>query len=145
MMQSSHFQQLLRAAADQPAPQRLLFVFAGAELPDRPTEEQRERFLTGGGGALTPLMCVDKGPGELADFDALVAESRRAGPPWQVLFAAGLSGFDGQPPTRSQIDPALEKMVSSPPIVQPATPSRFSSPGFSSWDCRTQVPETRRT
>lgn len=113
MTQTSHFQQLLRAAADQPAPQRLLFVFAGAELPDRPTDEQRARFAAGDGGALTPLMCVDKAPDELADFDALVAESRQAGPAWQVLFAAGLTGFDGLPPTRSQIDPALEKMVNA--------------------------------
>lgn len=113
MMQSSHFQQLLWAAADQPEPQRLLFVFAGAELPSHPTEEQRQRFLAGGGGALTPLMCVDKAPDEVADFDVLVAESRRAGPPWQVVFAAGLSGVDGRPPTQSQIDSALEKMVNA--------------------------------
>lgn len=113
MTQGSHFQQLLQAAADQPEPQRLLFVFAGAELPDHPTEHQREQFLAGYGGALAPLMCVDKAPADLADFDALVAESRRAGPAWQVLFAAGLSGFDGQPPTQSQIDPALEKMVNA--------------------------------
>lgn len=113
MMQGSHFQQLLWAAADQPEPQRLLFVFAGAELPNRPTEEQREQFLAGAGGTLTPLMCVDKAPDEVADFDVLVAESRRAGPPWQVVFAAGLSGVDGRPPTQSQIDSALEKMVNA--------------------------------
>jgi hypothetical protein len=113
MTQSSHFQQLLRAAADQPQPQRLLFVFAGAELPDHPTDEQRERFLAGRGGALAPLMCVDKAPADLDTFDTLVAESRHAGPPWQVVFAAGLSGFDGRPPTQSQIDPALEKMVNA--------------------------------
>ena len=113
MTQSSHFQQLLREAADQPERQRLLFVFVGAELPDHPTEEQRERFLAGGGGALAPLMCVDKAPDDLADFEALVTESRLAGPPWQLVFAAGLSGFDGRPPTQSQIDPALEKMVNA--------------------------------
>jgi hypothetical protein len=88
MTQSSHFQQLLDAAAAQPDPQRLLFVFAAAELPDGATPAQRERFLAGEGGALAPLMCVDKAPGDLADFGALLAESRRAGPPWQVAFAA---------------------------------------------------------
>lgn len=113
MTTDSHFQQLLRAAAEQPEPQRLLFVFAGAELPDHPTAEQRQRFLAGQGGALAPLMCVDKAPGDLANFEALLAESRRAGPPWQVVFAAGLSGFDGRPPTQSQIEPALEKMVNA--------------------------------
>ncbi len=113
MTQGSHFQQLLWAAAHQPEPQRLLFVFAGAELPNHPTEEQRERYLAGGGGALTPLMCVDKAPADVANFDVLVAESRRAGPPWQVVFAAGLSGVNDRPPTQSQIDLALEKMVNA--------------------------------
>ena len=113
MTEGSHFQQLLLAAAEQPEPQRLLFVFASAELPDHPTAEQRRRFLAGEGGALAPLMCVDKAPGDLANFDALLAESRRAGPPWQVVFAAGLSGLNGRPPTQSQIDPALEKLVNA--------------------------------
>ena len=111
MTQSSHFQQLLQAAAAQPDPQRLLFVFAAAELPDDPTPAQRERFAAGEGGALAPLMCVDKAPAELADFDALLAESRRAGPPWQVVFAAGLGGRNGQPPSEAQVDTALEAMV----------------------------------
>ena len=53
MNQSSHFRQLLQAAAAQPDPQRLLFVFAAAELPDDPTPAQRERFAAGEGGALT--------------------------------------------------------------------------------------------
>src|SRR3569833_112375 len=100
MDQASHFQQLLQAAAAQPEPQRLLFVFAGAELPDHPTPAQRERFTAGRGGALAPQMCVDKAPGDLADFDALVAESRLAGPPWQVVFAAALSGAEGRPPPK---------------------------------------------
>ncbi|MEO8923737.1 MAG: ribonucleotide reductase subunit alpha, partial [Caldimonas sp.] len=33
-MSISSFDDLLRAAREQPEPQRLLFVFAGAELPD---------------------------------------------------------------------------------------------------------------
>lgn len=111
MTESTHFQQLLRAAAAQAEPQRLLFVFAGAELPDHPTAAQRASFEAGDGGALAPLMCVDKAPDELKDFEALLAESRRAGPPWRIVFAAGLSGRDGQPPTPTQIESALEKMT----------------------------------
>jgi hypothetical protein len=107
----SHFDQLLQAAAAQPEPQRLVFVFAAAELPDDATPAQRRRFAAGAGGSLAPLMCVDKAPGELAGFDALVAEAREAGPPWQVLFAAGLSGSDGQPPPAEQVDRALRTMV----------------------------------
>ena len=113
MTDISHFEQLLRAAAEQSQPHRLLFVFATAELPERPTNDQRRRFLAGEGGALAPVMCVDKAPEDLPDFTALVTESRRAGPPWHVVFAAGLSGFYGNPPSQSQIDPALEKMVNA--------------------------------
>lgn len=54
---------------------------------------------------------MDKSPSELASFDALSAEAARAGPTWQVVFAAGLAGAAGRPPTEAQIGPALEKMV----------------------------------
>jgi len=113
MTHRAHFEQLLQAAAAQPQPQRLLFVFAGAELPDNPTAEQRKRFGAGRGGALTPLMCVDKAPEDIVDFDALVAESRQAGPPWKVVFAAALSGAEGRPPPKANIETALEKMVNA--------------------------------
>ena len=105
------FDQLLQAAAAQPEPQRLLFVFATAELPDDATPAQRERFAAGGGGTLTPLMCVDKGPAELSGFDEFVAESRTVGPRWQVVFAAGLSGRNGQSPSAEQVVQALQTMV----------------------------------
>ncbi len=62
-MTISSFDDLLQAARAQPEPQRLLFVFAGVELPDDPTANQRQRFEAGQGGALVPLMCVDKRPG----------------------------------------------------------------------------------
>jgi len=111
MTQDSHFQQLVSAAIGQPEPHQLLFVFAAAELPPDATPAQRDRFLRREGGALSPLMCVDKAPEELPDFAALADESRRAGPPWSVVFAAGLSGRNGQPPTRPEIDQALQIMV----------------------------------
>jgi len=111
MTTNTPFDQLLRAAAEQPHPQRLLFVFASAELPDDSTPAQRQRFEAGHGGALTPVICVDKAPAELTRFDALLAESRKAGPPWQVVFAAGLSGCDGQPPSQPKIERALSALV----------------------------------
>jgi hypothetical protein len=111
MDKNAPFDQLLQAAAAQPEPQRLLLVFASAELPEDATPAQRLRFAAGKGGALAPLMCVDKDPAQLAGFDALVAESRDAGPPWQVVFAAGLSGSGGRPPGAAQIEQALQAMV----------------------------------
>ena len=76
-MDISSFDDLLQAARMQPEPQRLLFVFAAVELPDDATPAQRARFEAGQGGALVPLMCVDKTPQELASFDVLVAEARQ--------------------------------------------------------------------
>ena len=105
------FDQLLQAAAADSQPQRLLFVFAAAELPDDATEAQRQNFTAGQGGTLTPLMCVDKAPAELASFDALVEESKHAGPPWQVLFAAALAGQAGRAPTADAVSQALHKMT----------------------------------
>jgi len=53
-MNISSFDDLLRAAREEAEPQRLLFVFANAMLPDDSTPEQRLRFETGQGGALAP-------------------------------------------------------------------------------------------
>lgn len=105
------FDRLLRAAAVQPEPQRLLLLFAQAELPDDATPEQRARYEAGAGGAVVPLACVDRDPGELTTFEALVAESREACPPWQVLLVAALAGTGGKPPAPPTVDAALEAMV----------------------------------
>jgi len=107
------FDDLLRVARRQPEPQRLLFVFAGAELPDDSTPEQRDRFAAGAGGALTPLMCVDKAPDEIGSFSALAEESQRAGPPWVIVFVASLAGRGGSPPASEQAAPALQQMVAN--------------------------------
>ncbi len=111
MSHSTMFDQLLQAAAEQPEPQRLLFVFTAAELPDDATPAQRERFAAGAGGNLEPLMCVDKGLDELSSFVALSAEACEAGPPWQVMFAAGLPGSHGAPPSPAQVERAMEALL----------------------------------
>lgn len=112
-MEIASFDDLLRAARAQPQPQRLLFVFAGAALPAGATAAQRAEFEAGEGGELTPLMCVDKAPGEIADFAALAAESTQAGPPWAIMFAAALSGRDGRAPTAADAEAPLQRMVES--------------------------------
>ena len=105
------FDDLLRAARQQAEPQRLLFVFMGAELPEDSTPEQRRRFAAGAGGALVPLMCVDKTPDELTTFAALAEESRRSGPEWTIVFVAGLAGQGGRALTHDDAEAPLQRMV----------------------------------
>ena len=112
-MNISSFDDLLRAASAQPEPQRLLFVFAQAVLPDDSTPEQRARFEAGEGGALAPLMAVDKAPEELGTFAELVEESSKFGPDWAVVFVASLPGRAGRPPTSKEADQPLQRMIES--------------------------------
>lgn len=105
------FDGLLQAAREQPEPQRLLFVFAGATLPDVCTPEQRARFESGQGGTLVPLMSVDKDPDALTTFSALAEESHRFGGDWAVVFVAGLSGKGGRAPTSAETDRSLSRMI----------------------------------
>ncbi|WP_372826700.1 ribonucleotide reductase subunit alpha [Polaromonas sp.] len=105
------FDDLLQAARAQPEPQRLLFVFAGVELPEDSTLVQRERFEAGQGGALVPLMCVDKRPEELSSFAALVQESGQFGHNWGLVFAAALSGSVNRAPTTEDAEEPLQRMV----------------------------------
>ncbi len=107
-MEISSFDDLLRAARAQARPQRLLFVFAAAVLPDAPTPAQRAAFEAGEGGALQPLMCVDKAPDELSGFAQLVEESRQFGADWQIVFAGAMDAA-GEAAT----DQALERLVAS--------------------------------
>ena len=101
-MSISNFDDLLQAARAQPEPQRLLFVFAGVELPDDASAAQRQDFEAGQGGALVPLMCVDKGLDELVSFDVLIEESRQFGHNWGLVFAAA---------TSKEAEKPLERMV----------------------------------
>lgn len=104
-MNITHFDDLLTLARQQPAPQRLLLVFAGAELPEGSSPEQAARFAAGGGGALVPLMCVDKTPDEITSFAALAEESRQFGQPWAMVFAAAMTdGPDAAAPLQRMVD-----------------------------------------
>lgn len=106
-----NFDDLLSAARQQPDPQLLLFVFAKAELPEGATAAQEEQFAAGGGGTLTPVLCVDKRPEELTDFPALVQESEQTGQQWDVVFVSSLSGHAGIEPTTEQAEQPLQMMV----------------------------------
>lgn len=110
-MNISDFEDLVRVAKQQSEPQRLLFVFADAELPEGSTAEQRAGFHAGDGGALVPLMSVDKNPGDLSTFAALAEESRRFGGDWAVVFVAALSGSGGRAPTHAETGRSLQRMI----------------------------------
>jgi hypothetical protein len=112
-MHISSFEDLLIAARQQAEPQRLLFVFAGAELADDSTPEQRARFEAGEGGSLAPLMAVDMAVDELAGFDALELEARQFGKDWVIVFVAALSGQDGACATGDAVTRALDQMMES--------------------------------
>ncbi|MEO8719409.1 MAG: ribonucleotide reductase subunit alpha, partial [Burkholderiales bacterium] len=81
--------------------------------PDDSTPEQRARFEAGAGGALAPLMSVDKAPEELGTFAELAAEARQFGPAWAVVFVASLSGRDGRAPTSKDAEQSLQRMIES--------------------------------
>lgn len=110
-MNISNFDELLQAARAQAQPQRLLFVFAAAELPDDNTPEQAARFAAGEGGALVPLMVVDKDVAELPDFDTLARESLQFNQDWCIVFAAALPGSNSRAPSSSDAERPLQRMV----------------------------------
>ena len=110
-LEIASFDDLLIAARTQASPQRLLFVFESAELPEDSTLEQRQRYDTGTGGALVPLMCVDKALAELTTFGALADEALASGPTWAVVFVAALAGQRGRPATSEEAEAPLRRMV----------------------------------
>lgn len=110
-MDIASFTDLLNAAQAQAEPQRLLFVFVAAELPEDATVDEQQRHAEGQGGSLRPVLCVDKLPTEVADFAALLEESERTGLHWDLLFAAGLSGRGGHAPGSDEAEQPLKMMV----------------------------------
>lgn len=112
-MNIENFADLLHAARAQPLQQRLLFVFADAVLPDDATAEQRAGFKAGHGGAIAPMMCVDKSPDELSSFDSLVQEAAQFGQLWRFVFAAAMSGSARSAPDVQEVETSLQAMVES--------------------------------
>ncbi len=110
-MALEHFSDVLAAASEQDEPQRLLLVFAAAELPRDATEQDKAAFARGEGGALAPKVCVDKRPEEIGSFEALVAQSRETGVEWDILFVAALSGRGGISPNPDEAVQPLQMMV----------------------------------
>jgi hypothetical protein len=105
------YETLLSAAKQQTEPQRLLFVFLRASLPDQHNDEEVGRFHAGKGGALRPIMVVDKTLDELGSFSDLAAESEKMGQDWQIVLIAALSGKNGIAPNSSEAELPLKMMI----------------------------------
>lgn len=109
----SSFKDLLRAAIEQPEPQRLLFMFAKKELPQGHVVSQKSASENQQGGELRAVMCVDKLPEELSDFEHLVAESKYTGKAWDIVFVTSMSGQNGVAPSNEDASRPLDMMVES--------------------------------
>ncbi len=112
-MTISCFDDLLSAARQQHQPQRLLLVFANAELPTDCTDTQRQEFESGAGGALVPAVCVDKGANEVGHFEDLIRESKQFKVNWQILFASTMNELSDWQVTDLSVQAALQGMVES--------------------------------
>ncbi len=110
-MTLTYFSDLLAMAKQQAEPQRLLLVFSRAELPADADVEQKNAFARGEGGALAPVLCVDKRPEDMQSFEDLVAESALTGLDWDILFVAAMSGRAGVPPNEDEAVQPLKMMV----------------------------------
>lgn len=113
LMMLNDFDALLNAARNQPEPQRLLFVFVRVELPESPTADQRDRHARGEGGTLGPVLCVDKLPGEVPSFTALLQESEHTNISWDLVFVAAQDGRAGVAPSSDEAAQPLRLMVNA--------------------------------
>ena len=111
MVDIVNYETLLMAGKEQKEPQRFLFVFLKVALPKDHEGDEAERFHSGQGGALSPIMCVDKGLDELTNFSDLVEESKNMEQDWQLVLVACLSGMGGVMPTSTETDLQLKMMV----------------------------------
>lgn len=120
MMMLESFEGLLQAAREQPEGQRFLFVFVRKTLPDGANAAQIQGFEAGHGGALVPVMYVDKGLGELSDFNALVEEAHGTGETlgkdgvdsgWDMMIVGCLGGYGEREPTPEEAEKPLNDLL----------------------------------
>ncbi|MCK5761492.1 MAG: ribonucleotide reductase subunit alpha [Candidatus Izimaplasma sp.] len=111
MIDITNYQSLLAVGRLQQEPQRFLFVFLQSSLSQDHTETDKQRFQSGLGGELEPIMCVDKNLSELTTFADLVTESKQMEQAWSMVLIACLAGKNGIPPTAIEAKPVLELMV----------------------------------
>ena len=110
-MDISDFTELLTAARQQQEPQRLLLVFAAARSPTGDGTARQVHPDQPACSAVTPVLCTDKLPEQVGDFEKLKVESRRTGVGWDILFVASLPGRSGYPPSSDEAEQPLRMMV----------------------------------
>ena len=113
MISITDYQSLLAVGRQQSEPQRFLFVFLQASLPDEHNAEDEQSFHSGQGGQLNAIMCVDKDLQELTNFADLVIESKQMEQDWSMVLIACLAGKNGARPTPAEAEPVLKMMVQS--------------------------------
>lgn len=113
------FDDLLRAAREQPVRQRFLLVFVKAVLPGGANTDQVARFHARHGGALVPVMYADKGEYELTDFEDLLAEARHTAETlgngvdteWDLVIVGCLDGHAVDEPLPQEVDAAFHDLL----------------------------------
>ena len=125
------FEDLLLAAreVDQLQAQSLLFVFVQAELPEDSTPTEQQQFSAGQGGALVPVMSVDRRPHKLASMKSLVAEAQEFDCDWSLVFVTTLTGMGATPPSIASVDAALSRMIAAIKAGQLASMIPFDRAG----------------
>ncbi len=103
-MEITSYATLLAAARQQPEPQKLLFLFLRAALPDDASPADRERFEAGQGGVLVPAFCVGLAPDQLTTYADLVQEADAMSPDWQLVLVAALGGTGDKPPSDDKVE-----------------------------------------
>lgn len=99
---------MLESARQQPEPQRFLFVFLDAVLPEEHTPEEAFLFSQGQGGQLQPVMNLSRDLEELTTFESLVSSTPDKDRSWQVVLIACVSGENGRAPTAEEVDGPMQ-------------------------------------
>ena len=88
-------------------------MFARVDLPEHATDEQRQRHDQREGGTISPCLCVDKSPTEIASFDALAAVSATTGQSWDIVFVGSFAGRTGVAPSIDEAAQPLRFMINA--------------------------------
>jgi len=110
-MHISTFSDLINIARQQTSAQRLLFLFAMAELPTDASDTQKVNFEDGHGGTLTPLMSVDKATEDIQSFEQIAKEADEISPNWHLVFVAALQNSTSHLIDTEMVETALNNMT----------------------------------